>query len=84
MLDDFFVGRQVQCPVCGADLHCCMNCSFYEVGIYNDCLETQAERVLDKIRSNFCDFFMFKEKGISSGTSDSNPKDKLEALFKKS
>ena len=82
--DDFFVGRQTLCPSCGADLHCCLNCSFYEVGAYNDCRESQAERVLDKTRSNFCDFFRFKETGISSVSADSNPTDKLEALFKKS
>jgi len=40
--------------------------------------------VLDKTRSNFCDFFQFKQTGNFSGTSDSNPKDKLESLFKKS
>jgi rRNA maturation endonuclease Nob1 len=29
--DIFFVGRQAQCPSCGADLHCCLNC-FFAVG----------------------------------------------------
>jgi hypothetical protein len=81
--DDFFVGRQAQCPSCGADLHSCLNCSFYELGAYNDCREPQAERVLDKTRSNFCDFFKFKQEGKASGTSDSNTKNKLEELFKK-
>lgn len=61
-----------------------MNCSFYEGGAYNDCRESQAERVLDKTRSNFCDFFRFKETGQTSCMADSNPKDKLESLFKKS
>ena len=83
-MDDFFVGRQTQCPFCGADLHCCMNCSFYDHGAYNDCRELQAERVLDKVRSNFCDFFNLREQGKSSATPAINPKDKLEALFKKS
>ena len=66
-----------------SDLHCCLNCSFYDLGAYNDCREPQAERVLDKIRSNFCDFFKFKQTGKSSGTADSGTKDKLEDLFKK-
>jgi len=83
-MDDFFVGRQAQCPFCGTDLHCCMNCSFYDPGVYNDCRESQAERVLDKVRSNFCDFFSFTEKGKPSAMSAINSKDKLEALFKKS
>lgn len=84
IIDDFFVGRQAQCPFCGADLHCCMNCFFYAPGTYNDCTESQAERVLDKARSIFCDFFRFKKTGKVSGTSDSNPQARLDALFKKS
>jgi hypothetical protein len=81
---DFFIGRQAQCPSCGADLHCCLNCSFYDVGSYNDCREPQAERVLDKTRSNFCDFFKFKQTTNSHGDANSGTKDKLEGLFKKS
>jgi len=84
LADDSFVGRQSQCPSCGADLHCCLNCSFYEIGAYNDCRESQAERVLDKSRSNFCDFFRFKEGINASGSVASTAQDKLEALFKKS
>jgi hypothetical protein len=80
--DDFFVGRQSQCPSCGVDLHCCLNCCFYDVGAYNYCREPQAERVLEKNRSNFCDFFKFIQPGNSSGTADSGTKDKLEELFK--
>ncbi len=82
--DDFFVGRQTQCPFCGYDLHCCMNCSFYDSGAYNDCRESQAERVLDKTRSNFCDFFLFRSGDKSSVSAASGAKDNLEALFKKS
>lgn len=82
--EDFFVGRQTQCNYCGADLHCCLNCSFHDSGAYNDCREPQAERVLNKDRSNFCDFFRFRQAGKPIVTTDSNPKDKLEELFKKS
>ncbi|MFZ2396250.1 MAG: hypothetical protein WAW09_08200 [Smithella sp.] len=39
--------------------------------------------MLDKIRSNFCDFFKFKQTGQPSGAADSGTKDKLESLFKK-
>jgi hypothetical protein len=78
-----FIGRQEQCPVCGADLHCCLNCTFYERGAYNDCKETQAERVLDKARSNFCDFFSFRLITSTGEEKASGAKDKLESLFKK-
>jgi hypothetical protein len=75
-----FTGRQEQCPFCGADLHCCSNCTFYERGLYNDCRESQAERVLDKISSNFCDFFSFRQTKNSNEKQEA--KDKLAALFK--
>jgi hypothetical protein len=81
---DFFIGRQTQCPSCGDDLHCCLNCSFYDAGSYNDCREPQAERVLDKSRSNFCDFFSFEQTMKTPGAAASGAKDKLEILFKKS
>ncbi len=81
--DDIFAGRQTQCPSCGADLHCCMNCSFYDPGSYNDCREPQAERVLDKNRSNFCDFFKFRQGRNHSGDTGSTAKEKLDTLFKK-
>ncbi|GAB4265221.1 MAG: hypothetical protein Kow0092_17400 [Deferrisomatales bacterium] len=49
--------RRDTCPGCGAELHACVQCAFYAPGHYNDCREPQAERVLDKERANFCDFF---------------------------
>jgi len=55
--------RNDACPSCGADLRCCRNCRFYDGAVYNACRETQAERVLDKERSNFCDFFRFRDAG---------------------
>ena len=80
---DRLIGRQDQCPFCRADLHCCLNCSFFERGAYNDCREPQAERVLEKDRSNFCDYFRFKDTAVKSGESIESPKDRLENLFKK-
>lgn len=79
---DYFFGRQAQCPSCGADLHCCLNCTFYDENIYNNCRESQAERVVQKDRSNFCDFFQYQ---IATGlvALNSPAKSKLESLFKK-
>ncbi|MGV8057494.1 MAG: hypothetical protein AB2L12_05605 [Smithellaceae bacterium] len=77
-----FTGRQEQCPFCDADLHCCLNCTFYERGLYNDCRERQAERVLDKTRSNFCDFFRFGQTSEKT-TEKPSAQDTLEALFRK-
>ena len=51
------VGRRDTCSNCGVDLHSCRQCRFYEPRAYNECAEPQAERVLDKTRTNFCDYF---------------------------
>lgn len=51
------VARTEECPHCGADMHCCKNCRFFDPGKNNQCSETQAEWVRDKISANFCDFF---------------------------
>jgi hypothetical protein len=78
------VGRREACPFCGADLHCCLNCAHYNIGSYNDCREPQAERVIEKDRSNFCDFFVFREAEIvARGKYSGEPaKAKIESLFK--
>jgi serine/threonine-protein kinase RIO1 len=83
ILLESFIGRQEQCPFCGADLHCCLNCTFYDLGAYNNCREPQAERVLIKDRSNFCDFFNFQKTTGKTPEKTPAPKDKLESLFKK-
>jgi hypothetical protein len=80
------IGRTDTCPLCDADLHCCLNCRFYDPGAYNQCSEPQAERVLDKDKGNFCDYFSFKavpdinDTVISTAQKKANP---LDALFKK-
>jgi hypothetical protein len=55
------VGRRELFPFCGSNLHCRLNCVHYNIGSYNDCREPQAERVIEKGRSNFCDFFNFRD-----------------------
>ena len=77
------VGRGESCPSCGADMHCCRNCEFYDPAAYNECREPQAERVLEKDRSNFCDYFQLAEKDSSIENKTTGTKKKLEALFKK-
>lgn len=77
------VGRKETCPFCGADLRCCLNCRFYDERIYNQCRETQAERVLDKDRSNFCDYFVFRDVDAGQAPeAKQSARDKLASLFK--
>ena len=78
------VGRREICPFCGSDLHCCLNCVFHATGAYNDCREPQAERVIEKNRSNFCDYFVFRDAEMGDKGKDSGEtvKTKMESLFK--
>lgn len=77
------VGRRDECPHCGNDLHCCLNCEFYDLGYYNDCRETMAVRVEDKDQSNFCEYFKMAGKPFSNEDKVAQAKRKLEELFKK-
>ena len=79
------IGRREVCPHCGQELHVCRNCRFYDPRAYNACRESQAERVVDKERGNFCDYFAFRE---GEAPPDGSPapgdaaRDKLASLFK--
>jgi hypothetical protein len=63
------VYRSSLCPGCSQELKICYNCRFYSPGAHWDCAESIREPVRDKDRSNFCDFFQFRE---SSEASDEN------------
>ncbi len=82
------VSRSETCPSCNSDIRCCYNCKFYSTNSYNECKEPQADRVVDKNKSNFCDFFSIstsREKG-QNGSSYEEEKEKikkqLDSLFK--
>ena len=78
------VGRTESCMKCSADLHCCKNCSFFDEKAYNSCREPQADRVLEKDRSNFCDFFEFTGNRKAGAPTEKNKAlDALNDLFKK-
>jgi hypothetical protein len=78
------VGRRDTCLRCGADLHSCRNCRFYAPGHHNDCLETQAQRQVDKNDGNFCEYFSFRvgSPKATQPSDGSGARAKLDALFK--
>jgi hypothetical protein len=79
------VGRKDVCPSCGSDLRCCLNCGFHAQGTYNECRESQAERVTEKERNNFCDYFVFRDAASGHQRKDAagdSAKAKLSSLFK--
>ncbi|OFZ54926.1 MAG: hypothetical protein A2428_00550 [Bdellovibrionales bacterium RIFOXYC1_FULL_54_43] len=76
-------GRADTCPKCGRDTKTCKGCQFYDQHANNECHESQADPVLEKERSNFCDYFK-PRSGTGSETSTRDAlKAAAEALFKK-
>lgn len=77
--------RSDTCDSCNTDIKCCKNCVHYSLGAYNQCKENQAERVVDKERANFCDFFNMRGATASHNqqTLKQDQKAKLDDLFKR-
>jgi hypothetical protein len=76
------VGFRDRCPACDRPLHACLNCGFYDRRYNNECRETQAERVVDKDRTNFCDFFAPRGPATKPASAP-DARAKLDALFKR-
>ena len=75
------IGLRDDCPGCDRPLHVCRNCQFFDPAYNNQCRETLAERVVDKERANFCDYFTTAlEKHAVPGRS---ARPNLDSLFKK-
>ncbi len=78
------VGRRDTCLRCGSELHCCRNCRFYDRSYHNECREPQAERQVEKERSNFCEYFSLGAgvpAPVAGGERDARAD--LERLFRK-
>jgi len=77
------VGRSETCPHCNAYLHSCLNCKFYSPKSHNDCREPQADFVKDKRASNFCEYFLFRERKPEDIKKIENEKKKAKDAFDK-
>ena len=80
------IGRRDSCPKCDADLHCCLNCTFYDTTKANDCAEPSAEWVPNKPAANFCEFFEPNLKRSGAGGKPAlkeEVRNAFDALFKK-
>ncbi len=77
-------GRGDTCSKCGRDTRTCKGCIHYEKSSNNECREPQADRVVEKERSNFCDYFKpISLNSAPSQTSRESLKSAAESLFKK-
>ena len=73
-----------ECLYCHADLHICLNCRFYDESAYNECRESSAEKVKDKEKNNYCEYFDPSHKNTKSQLTKKDTQLKAaEALFKK-
>ncbi len=79
------VQRKSLCPHCSSDLHCCLNCRFWDENADNQCLEPAAEWVRDKAQANFCEYFELIEapEGGTSADGAADARAQFQALFKK-
>jgi len=75
--------RGDDCEKCMTSLRCCKMCLHYDTSAYNECREPSADRILEKEKANFCDYFQ-PNLGLEKAQEE---KDKVlsaaEALFKK-
>ena len=80
------VGFRQDCADCGHDLHSCVQCQHYDPKVYNECKETMADRILEKQKANYCEFFAPTQSGVNLPGAGAKKNDLLaqaEALFKK-
>jgi hypothetical protein len=77
------VGFREHCPACDRPLHVCLNCDFHDPAYNNQCRETEAARVVDKDRANFCEFFAPRKAGSGKIPAAGNARVQLDSLFRK-
>lgn len=76
--------RGSSCNHCGLDTRVCRNCIFFDAHAHNQCRENQADRVVEKERSNFCDYFdPTTRAGAQPDFSRDAARSAAEALFRK-
>lgn len=77
------LGRESRCPGCDKPTHCCRNCRHFAPGRPNECMEPLSERVVEKLRSNFCDLFEPNPKPVGdTAVADADAlRQAAEALF---
>lgn len=77
------VGRGDLCPYCRAEIRSCKMCQFYDPKSYNECRESMADRITDKEKANFCDYYKIGTGGNDAEKQRQEQLAKAAALFKK-
>jgi hypothetical protein len=74
------------CEKCGADLHTCTNCSFFNTSSRWECSKPIPARVTPKDSRNECTFFnsaVFVERTFEANATPQDARKAFDALFKK-
>ncbi len=76
------LARASTCLGCGADLHVCRICEFFDPRVANECREPIAERVVNKQRANFCGYLKPRPSAFeASDGAATAARSGLESLF---
>ena len=76
------LSRTAACRRCGAELHVCRFCEYYDVAYARSCREPVADPPSDKLRANFCGYFRARPGAfVAESAGARGARDALEALF---
>ena len=76
------IHKSSECDFCYADLRCCKMCELYSPTSYNECRETGADRIIEKEKANFCDFYVLKGRAEDKNKVKNDLDSVANALFK--
>ena len=74
------------CENCGADLHTCTNCSFFNTSSRYECTKAIPTRISPKDSRNECSYFtgaVFVERTFEANATPQDARKAFDALFKK-
>jgi predicted RNA-binding Zn-ribbon protein involved in translation (DUF1610 family) len=80
------VANDTNCPSCGAALHSCTNCTFFDTGSRFECKKPIAKRVESKAAANSCSFFkpkVMRDLRAAQPEKATDARSAFDALFKK-
>ena len=74
--------KNEECSFCYAAMHSCRMCRHYDHSAYNQCREPSAERIVEKEKANYCDYFVLGSGESQSGDPKTELMNKFNSLFK--
>jgi hypothetical protein len=72
-----------RCSQCGADLHACRQCAYFDTGARFECTQPIPERIVSKTRANSCSFLAPARSFDLAGSKAVGTPDDARAAFDK-